>query len=118
MVTKTKHGYLQDGIFVKHEKEKDRLRMAGGAWSINLKEMPQSTVSVRYVTEDKVYTIDVDKARKNGFIRVFMNEPKLVVPLKHWLIGNKYEEKENTATDSERQSMGDILGVHTQERLF
>ena len=30
------HGTINDGYYVKKENEKDKLRMSGGAWTINL----------------------------------------------------------------------------------
>jgi len=38
------HGLIQDDYYVKKESEKDRLRMSGGAWSINLDEINEDNV--------------------------------------------------------------------------
>lgn len=104
MVEKTRHGYLQDGIFVKKEKERDKLRMADGAWSINLDELPLEAVAIRYITEKYIYTIETEVAHLKGFTRILGGEPKLVVPLKYW----KYAEKQ---TNGKKKTTKVTVGV-------
>lgn len=80
------HGQLKGDTWVKHEKEKDILRMGGGSWTINLDELPIGAMNVEYWTGSDVYTISLPDAHEHGFIRVMGGERKLIVPLKHWTL--------------------------------
>lgn len=80
-------GLIIKGTYVKNEKEDDKLRLAGGAWTINLDEVDLLKVeTVRYITDKNTYTISSEEALKRGFGRVFNGETKLVVPIKFWKI--------------------------------
>lgn len=70
---------------VKKEKESGKLRMEGGAWSVNLDELPNVS-SIVYITEKHKYTIAYEDAFLHGFVRVFNGEEKLIVPEKYWAI--------------------------------
>lgn len=82
------HGIVKDGILIKHEKEKDILRMSGGSWTINLTEINKMGYprGVLYITEKAKYAIDLEEAMAKGFMRTFLGEEKLVVPLKYWRV--------------------------------
>jgi hypothetical protein len=93
-MTTVKHSYIIDGTLYKYENEKDRLRMGGGSWSINLDEIGDETVhNIRFKTAKAIYAIDFETANKRGWIMQFGNENKLIVPLRYWTI-----ERENTIT--------------------
>lgn len=78
------HFTIIDGVLTKKEKEKDKLRMGGGSWSINLDEINKEPSSIKYITELTTYTISYADARLRGFIRVLGGEKKLIVPIKYW----------------------------------
>lgn len=81
------HGQLKGSTWVKHEKEKDKLRMGGGSWTINLDELPIGATAVEYWTDGgDMYTISLSHAHDHGFIRIMGGERKLIVPLKWWTL--------------------------------
>lgn len=81
-------GVLKDGIYTKREDEKNKLRMAGGSWSINLDELPSEGVRlIEYITPLTNYVITREDAMKFGFVRMLGGEKKLVVPLSCWQKG-------------------------------
>ena len=84
------HGYIINNTYYKHEKESGKLRMGGGSWTINLKEIDDSILTVRYKTEKAIYQIQLSAAEKKGFVKQFKGEPKLVVPIQYWKKENIY----------------------------
>lgn len=91
------HGIVQNRTFWKNEKEKDRLRMGGGSWSINLAEVDFDKVDgIVFCTEKAHYLISVIDAKLHGFERFLGGEPKLVVPVKYW--------KEQPKNDTPRET--------------
>jgi hypothetical protein len=94
-----RHGIIQENCYIKHEKEKDKLRMAGGAWSINLDEVDVLKVDiVMYITEEYTYTITTEDAMKYGFQRLLGGEIKLVVPERCWIKKEKTSGQEVVQT--------------------
>lgn len=86
------HGITRNKIYYKQEKEKDRLRMAGGSWSINYDDVDFSKVeTIVFCTEKAHYLISADKALLTGFDRVLGGERKLVVPVKCWTLQEKHD---------------------------
>ena len=84
------HGLVDGDIYIKKESEKDKLRMSGGAWTINLDEINnQSIQNIVYFTEKNIYRITYKKAFDKGFVKQLAGELKLIVPLKHWRIEEK-----------------------------
>lgn len=81
------HGTYKNGIYTKREDESQKLRMAGGAWSVNLDEMPIDTRLIEFITPEQTYVISREDAVKYGFIRMLGGEKKLVVPLHRWQKG-------------------------------
>tara|TARA_R100001443_G_C3246139_1_gene152004 strand:+ start:159 stop:410 length:252 start_codon:yes stop_codon:yes gene_type:complete len=80
-------GVITNATYLKKEKESGKLRMCGGAWTINLKEIDGLVIQTfKYVTESFEYSIDYHKAFGRGFIKNFRGEDKLVVPINHWTI--------------------------------
>jgi hypothetical protein len=80
------HGTINDGYYVKKENEKDKLRMSGGAWTINLDEINNKDITdIVYFTESYIYRISYNKAQEKGFIKHLAGELKLIVPIKHWI---------------------------------
>lgn len=79
-------GKFINGTYIKNEYEKDRLRMAGGSWSINLEDILDysSIENVEFRTEAATYRISWERAKKHGFARTLGGEDKLVVPLEFW----------------------------------
>lgn len=76
---------IGDDTYLKHEKEKAKLRMGGGSWSINLDKLDISKIkTIIYETEAHKYTIDTNKAIDVGFIRYLGGEKKLIVPIEYW----------------------------------
>lgn len=89
------HGVVIDGIYYKHEKEKDRLRIGGGSWSINRAEILGKDVDTFVFTSEVAkYIITHKDAVKHGFIRTLGGEDKLVVPVRYW------EEKVNVQKEA------------------
>ena len=81
------HGLIQDDYYFKKESEKDKLRMSGGAWSINLDEIDNQKIAhIVYFTDKYTYRISYDKAFDKGFIRTMAGEKKLIVPIKYWRV--------------------------------
>lgn len=78
-------GTIKDRVLIKYEDEKEKLRMGGGSWTINITDFPiPSWDSVRYITRVDTYEIDGAVALSRGWRRVFGGEEKLVVPVKWW----------------------------------
>lgn len=80
-------GIFQDGIYTKHEDDKQKLFMGGGSWSINLKDLPTTVQLIEYMTPTTSYVITREEAFRHGFIKSLGGEDKLVVPLKFWQQG-------------------------------
>jgi len=79
------NAYITDQTLIKYEKETGKLRMNGGSWTINLDKFPLDNHNkIVYITEKYRYEIDTTQALKNGFIKNFRGENKLVVPIKYW----------------------------------
>jgi hypothetical protein len=77
--------YIDNHTLVKHEKESSKLRLSGGAWTINLDRVNlEDFADIRYHTEKNVYYIPKSIATYYGYVREFRGERKLVVPLKYW----------------------------------
>lgn len=94
------HGIIKGKVYYKQEKEKDRLRMGGGSWSINLGEVDTNKIStIVFCTELGHYVISSVKALAGGFERTLGGELKLVVPVKYW----SYHPKEE-ADDTSRET--------------
>lgn len=86
------HGVVRNGIYYKQEKEKDRLRMAGGSWSINYDDVDFDKVTtIVFCTEKAHYVISANKALLTGFERTLGGERKLVVPVKCWELQEKHD---------------------------
>lgn len=80
------HGVVKEGVYYKHEKEADKLRMGGGAWSINLDELKGKDIQdIIFITETTQYKISMKDAHQFGFIRILGGETKLVVPINKWM---------------------------------
>lgn len=79
-------GVIKNGEYIKHEDEKDMLRMGGGSWTINLDWVDQGINSITYVTKNKTYHITMEDAIRYGFERIFQGERKLVVPISKWTL--------------------------------
>ena len=78
-------GIINDSWYLKKEKESGKLRMCGGSWTINLKEIDGRTIeNIKYITEKNTYIINYYTAFSKGFIKTFNGEDKLVVPIQHW----------------------------------
>ena len=73
-----------NGEYIKHEDEKDMLRMGGGSWTINLDWASEGVKVITYITEKNKYQITMEDAIKYGFERTFQGERKLVVPISKW----------------------------------
>lgn len=81
------HGKTINSVYYKMEREKDRLRMGGGSWSINLPELDMTKVDTIVFTSEKArYTISTTDALAHGFQRTLGLENKLVVPVKNWKV--------------------------------
>ena len=81
-------GTIINDTYVKNEKEKSKLRMGGGSWSIPYELVSKSkhlhVKDILYRTPKVLYTITIDSALSKGFILSLGGELKLVVPIKHW----------------------------------
>ena len=82
------HGTINDGIYIKKESEKGKLRKFGkplGAWTINLDEINNQDIeSIVYFTDKFIYRISYKKAFDKGFVKTLAGELKLIVPVRHW----------------------------------
>ena len=79
------NAYITDQTLIKHEKETGKLRMNGGSWTVNLDKFPIVAYNnIVYITEKYKYEIETTWALKNGFIKNFRGENKLIVPIKYW----------------------------------
>jgi hypothetical protein len=80
-------GTIFENTYTKNEKEKSRLRMGSGSWSIPLDWIEGKGVeSICYITEKAKYEIDLQKALIAGWVRNMQGERKLIVPIKFWEI--------------------------------
>ena len=82
-------GIIKDKTYYKKEHEKDKLRLFGGAWTINLDELETTDAifdKIVYQTSKATYTISVDRAWDVGVVKFFQEERKLIVPLKYWSV--------------------------------
>ena len=78
-------GQIKNKTYTKLEREKGKLRMAGGSWTINLDDVPLGEVDkIVYITESRRYEITREKAIEKGFEQKFKGESKLVVPERWW----------------------------------
>ena len=78
------YGIVKGDTYYKREHERTKLKMSGGAWTINMAEVNDSVKNIIYKTDKGIYKIEYDKAVKKGFYRNFQGETKLVVPEKEW----------------------------------
>ena len=82
------YGKVVGNSYIKHEDEKQMLRMGGGSWSIKLDEINGLVKEIIYITNKAKYKIDKETAIAKGFIRNMSTngvmESKLIVPVKHW----------------------------------
>tara|TARA_R100000995_G_C3481880_1_gene124429 strand:+ start:786 stop:1046 length:261 start_codon:yes stop_codon:yes gene_type:complete len=77
--------YISDGVLVKYEKESSKLRMSGGAWSVNVDKFDLESINrIVYITEGYRYDISKDDAISVGYFRSLGGENKLVVPISKW----------------------------------
>ena len=87
------HGTVNNGIYIKKESEKGKLRSFGkplGSWTINLDEVNNEEIeNIVYFTEKYIYRISYKKAFDKGYVKTLAGELKLIVPIKEW----KREEK-------------------------
>ena len=88
-------------IYIKNEDESQKLRMAGGGWSINLDELEgyesasrNEITDIHFETDKRVYKISYEKAKEKGWEMILgqLKEKKLVVPLLAWDIERKSGE--------------------------
>jgi len=87
------HGTIDNGYYIKKESEKDKLRMSGGAWTINLDEINnKDIINIVYFTESYIYRITYKKAQEKGFVKHLAGELKLIVPLKFWQKEEKWKK--------------------------
>ena len=78
-------GWITNRTYFKNEDENQKLKMGGGSWSINLKEVSSFDVdNVEYRTHKAFYRIPFALAQSKGFVRMMKGEPKLIVPVKFW----------------------------------
>jgi len=79
------HGLIDGDMYIKKEFEKDKLRMSGGSWTINLDEINNKEIkNIVYFTERNIYRISYNKAFDKGFVKQLAGELKLIVPIKYW----------------------------------
>ena len=82
------YGKIVGNTYIKKEDEKQKLRMGGGSWSINLAEISEIVKEIVFITSESKYRIDKEIAIAKGFIRPMSTngviENKLIVPIKHW----------------------------------
>jgi len=82
-------GYIEHNIYYKHEDEKNKLKLYGESWTINLSELKSKIRQIKkivFITDKATYTINTYKAKKQGIIKVYQGEKKLVVPIRFWTI--------------------------------
>ena len=83
------YGKIVGNTYIKKEDEKQKLRMGGGSWSINLAEISEIVKEIVFITSESKYRIDKEIAIAKGFIRSMSTkgviEKKLIVPIKHWI---------------------------------
>jgi hypothetical protein len=87
------HGTVNDGIYIKKESEKGKLRNFGkplGSWTINLDEINNQDIErIVYFTEKYIYRISYKKAFDKGYVKTLAGELKLIVPVKEWMREDK-----------------------------
>ena len=83
------YGKIVGNTYIKKEDEKQKLRMGGGSWSINLAEISEIVTEIVYITSESKYRIDKEIAFARGFELPMPTkgviEKKLIVPIKHWI---------------------------------
>lgn len=80
-------GIIKDGVYRKLENEKQKLRIGGGSWTINMDEIFGRKIrEIVYQTPKAIYSISLEMAIEKGFNRNLGGENKLVVPLKYWKV--------------------------------
>jgi hypothetical protein len=83
-------GTILNKVYTKKERESQKLRLFGGAWTINLQEIEGKEIEkIVYITNKESYSISYADAVDKGFVRVLGGESKLVVPIKYWSIDGK-----------------------------
>ena len=88
-------GTIENGVYFKYEDEKDKLRLYGGSWTINLDEIKDKIFEIIvFKTKEDEYTISYKKAFDIGIKKNFRGENKLVVPVKYW--NRKMNPKQDT----------------------
>ena len=78
------HGIIINNQYNKYENEKQKLRMSGGAWTVKINELNSTVDEIVYKTDKGIYKISFNDALKKGFKKVFKDEEKLIIPIKHW----------------------------------
>ena len=88
------HGTIDNGIYIKKEPEKGKLRNFSkplGAWTINMDEISNKDIDrIVYFTESYIYRISYKKAFEKGYIKTLAGELKLIVPIKEWIKEEKW----------------------------
>tara|TARA_Y100000310_G_C20043093_1_gene517081 strand:+ start:125 stop:394 length:270 start_codon:yes stop_codon:yes gene_type:complete len=83
------YGKVVGSVYIKKEDEKQKLRMGGESWSINLAEISEIVTEIVFITSESKYRIDKEIAFARGFERSMSTkgvmEKKLIVPIKHWI---------------------------------
>jgi hypothetical protein len=88
-----KFGTVVNGVYIKNEKEKDKLRKFD-AWSLNSSDWEDKPVkSLKVKTDRHVYEMPIEVALKHGFRQEFNGESKLILPMRLWSIDGKEPEK-------------------------
>jgi len=83
-------GTIKDRIYHKFEKEKQKLKIGGGSWTINRDEIYGKLIDkIIYETDIRIYEISMDEAISKGFGRILGGEHKLVVPIRCWKVTEK-----------------------------
>jgi hypothetical protein len=84
---------IHDGVLIKYEKEKSRLKIGKGSWTIKKEWIENPEIfKIKYITEESLYTITKEDALKKGWYLLLGGEDKLVVPIKNWTIDAKEEQ--------------------------
>ena len=65
------YGIVKGDTYYKREHERTKLKMSGGAWTINMEEVNDKVKNIVYKTDKGIYKIEYDKAVKKGFYRIF-----------------------------------------------
>jgi len=87
------HGTVDNGIYIKKESEKGKLRNFSkplGSWTINMDEISNKDIDrIVYFTERYIYRISYKKAFDKGYVKTLAGELKLIVPIKEWKVEDK-----------------------------